>query len=420
MSRTSQLSTPALGVSGSNSQLIPPMALMLAQTRIIFLESESAFAAQAHILPSIQVPPIDSSPGPTGSNIRELDTISTAKQSSFQLSPRNQNLGFNSTQQVAAFNHVNSSVQPSSNSTQPSRNSAQPSRNSTQPASISTQPSSDSSQPSRNSSQPSRNSTQPSSNSTKPASNATQPEISLSQGLSHLAPVFTPRSINPPPAIEPHIQDIIDSFQFMGECDDSPEPPPCTCHHLPRGSCPRFIEEIVNQTMLVRQSGLPNMDGLRSSVSTELIPAAWDTLLKNYFDHDELLNGVRFGMDLSFNGDPSPRNRTTNHPSAMQHMEDIDKYVAKELQFGALVGPLPAHIPFPVFASPLASVPKPKTNSTRTITDCSQGSSGINTWIDAHLHRGKYWQIKLPTGDTIKANIARVRKENPGKKVLLF
>ena len=50
----------------------------------------------------------------------------------------------------------------------------------------------------------------------------------------------------------------------------------------------------------------------------------------------------------------------------------------KELQFGALVGPLPDHLPFQTFCCPLASVPKPKTNSTRTVTDCTNSGYGVN------------------------------------------
>jgi hypothetical protein len=162
------------------------------------------------------------------------------------------------------------------------------------------------------------------------------------------------------------------------------------------------------------------MDLAKLPVQSELIPEAWDKMFSSYFDHDELLNAVKYGWDLSFNGTPTPRDSSQNHPSAINHASDVDAYIAKELQFGAIAGPMPDNLPFEVFRSPMGSVPKPKSDSTRTITDCSQGLHGINNWIDAHKHRGKEWAIHLPTGDDIVNNIARVRRENPGKKVVLF
>jgi hypothetical protein len=159
------------------------------------------------------------------------------------------------------------------------------------------------------------------------------------------------------------------------------------------------------------------MDLAKLPVQSELIPEAWDKMFSSYFDHDELLNAVKYGWDLSLNGTPTPRDSSWNHPSANNHASDVDAYIAKELQFGAIAGPMPDNLPFEVFRSPMGSVPKPKSDSTRTITDCSQGLHGINNWIDPHLHRGKEWAIHLPTGDDIVNNIARVRRENPGKKV---
>lgn len=202
--------------------------------------------------------------------------------------------------------------------------------------------------------------------------------------------------------------------------DDSDVPPPCSCHSLPKGSCPRYIDKLINDIATIRRSGVPNMDGKKIPVDSELVPEAWDKMLVRYFDHDEILSGVKYGWDLSFPSEPLPKDATRNHPSALKHEGDIDKYVEKELQFGALVGPLPDNLPFPTFCSPFGSVPKPKTNSTRTITDCSQHSAGINNWIDPHFHRGREWHMHLPTGQNIVQDISRVRRENPGKKILLF
>ena len=147
---------------------------------------------------------------------------------------------------------------------------------------------------------------------------------------------------------------------------------------------------------------------------------AWDRLLKNFHVHDELLAGFKYGWDVSFQGNPTPKDSRQNHPSAMSHMADVDHYIKKELEFGALVGPLPQDLPFQVFASPLGSVPKSHSEVTRTITDCSQGTAGINAWINAHFHRGRYWEIRLPSTRHIAASIAKVRAKNQGCEIQLF
>jgi hypothetical protein len=163
------------------------------------------------------------------------------------------------------------------------------------------------------------------------------------------------------------------------------------------------------------------MDGARLPLQgASLVPEAWDKLLGNYFDRDELVKATRFGWDLSFSEKPNPRDAGANLPSAMAHSADVDKYVQAELAHGALVGPLPEDTPFKVYASPLGSVPKANSTSTRTITDCSQRGAGINSWISAHFHRGKEWAIHLPTTTHIIECIKRIRLRHPGKRILMF
>ena len=127
------------------------------------------------------------------------------------------------------------------------------------------------------------------------------------------------------------------------------------------------------------------MDGLRIPLSSpSLVSEVWDKLFEGYFDHDELLASVKYGWDLSFKDSPEPRDSQWNHPSATSHEHDVQAYIDKELRFGAMVGPFTDQdLPFPVFASPMGSVPKSNSDTTRTITDCSQHGAGINHRIDA-------------------------------------
>ena len=171
----------------------------------------------------------------------------------------------------------------------------------------------------------------------------------------------------------------------------------------------------------VLEWGVPNMDGARIELSKYrcIDPTEWERLLEGYFDRDELVSGLRFGWDFSLAPDPDPRDAPANLPSATEFPDSVDEYVATELSFGALVGPLPPDLPFRVWRNPLGSVPKvpPKR---RTITDCSQRGAGINSWIRHDWHRGKYVETNLPGTTHICAAIRRTRLRFPAELVLLF
>ena len=60
--------------------------------------------------------------------------------------------------------------------------------------------------------------------------------------------------------------------------DPPPTPPPCDCHELPKGSCPGFIERFLDLVAEVRNSGVPNMDGVRREIPAEdrqINPEVW-------------------------------------------------------------------------------------------------------------------------------------------------
>ena len=172
--------------------------------------------------------------------------------------------------------------------------------------------------------------------------------------------------------------------------EDAAPPPPCSCHDLPVGSCPERKERLVNQISLCSSFGVANMDGAKSPLSNPSFNhQVWRDALGFYFDADEIANAIQYGWDPSFTSRPYPKDATRNNASAMQFPEHVLHYVDKELGFGALVGPfLPSELPFLVFRSPFGSVKKIGSFWRRTVTDCSQLSSGINAFIDPRSHRG--------------------------------
>ena len=216
------------------------------------------------------------------------------------------------------------------------------------------------------------------------------------------------------------IDEIVSSADSALQCSPAPPPVPgpCVCHKLPQGSCPAFIQDLVDLVCQTRShpSGKCNMDGARIPLRHRPIdPAPWDSLLTGYYDREELVAGLTYGWDLSLLPDPAPADATANLPSAYEHGEAVDRYVATELAYGSLVGPLPADLPFDVFRSPFAAVPKPPADW-RTITDCSQRGRGINAWIPADVHRGRPTNIKLPGTLHICHAVRSFQLQYPGRR----
>ena len=167
--------------------------------------------------------------------------------------------------------------------------------------------------------------------------------------------------------------------------DDTAEPHnPCMCHNILRGSCPEFKQYHVDRIARgLLQTGLtPNMDGLKEPLRYLSFPvAAWEKALHGYFV----------------------------------------PYIDQELKFGALMGPFDENeLPFYTYCSPLNMVPKKNSETRRTVVDCSQIGTGINSFIDAHMHRGKYWKLSLPTSQSIIARIQRAHARYPGQRILIF
>ena len=247
--------------------------------------------------------------------------------------------------------------------------------------------------------------------------------------LDPLAPVFLPLadrgSLEEDLAACP---EVLEEFLGNGQRDAAlllpEEPPPrsCSCHQLPRGSCPAFIERFVQTVTQVLQHKKPNMDGARIILEdSQIDPTPWDKILGSYFDKRELVNSLLFGWDFSLLDDPRPLDAQANLPSAMEFPSHVQAYLETELRFGAIVGPLPADLPFQTFRNPLGTVPKPHCpDSRRVITDCSQRGKGINSWIPHNSHRGKQVIITLPGTAQIVAAIKRTRYRYPGEVIKLW
>ena len=204
--------------------------------------------------------------------------------------------------------------------------------------------------------------------------------------------------------------------------DDAAPPPPCSCHQLPKGSCPSFKSSFLDQIIKCRDAAAPNMDGARIPLLSPSFPAeVWRLALATYFDADELVAAITYGWDSDFSEPPHPKDATRNNASALQYPEHCLHYVQKELVFGSLIGPfLPDEIPFPFFRSPFGSVDKTNSVWRRTVTDCSQLDLGINAFINPRSHRSNPWKLTLPNSMAIVREIIRTRERYPNQRVHIW
>ena len=203
----------------------------------------------------------------------------------------------------------------------------------------------------------------------------------------------------------------------------------CSCHGKPKGACCEYISFITSFVHDVWKSGCSNQDGLQKPLPySKLDPSFWRKSLGMYYDGKAVSDATEFGWDLGIsNGGPplhwswkqsSPR----NHPSAREHPDQVEKYIAKEQSRGVLVGPLPQTLPFPVYCSPLGSVEKPGSSTVRRIiVDSSHPrGKGLNSFIPKHFYRGYVVRTKLPNIDAIVQMVRRAKANHPNAKLLGF
>ena len=233
------------------------------------------------------------------------------------------------------------------------------------------------------------------------------------------------------PALADHDEHL--QQQFVNEVlwskfhdsDDYAKPPEsCSCHDKPLGSCPQVKQQYVSRISRgLNAFGItPNMDGLREPLVSPSFPVeVWDEALRDYFDRPEIVKGMRYGWDVSFTAVPHPKNARCNLQGASLFANDVQVYVDQELKFGALVGPFEEKdLPFQVYCSPVNTVRKKNSEVRRTVVDCSQLDQGINSYIDAHLHRGTHWKLSLPTSQDIIRLIQSARQRYPGQSILIW
>lgn len=172
---------------------------------------------------------------------------------------------------------------------------------------------------------------------------------------------------------------------------------------------------------LVRESGMPNVYGLRIPVASTWNFRLLASLVNNSSDREVVLF-LRYGWPLNREM-PVPLTCTYgNHAGATQHASAVEDYIHKELALGGLVGPLRG-VPWlgRVTVSPMTTRPKKKSSKRRVITDLSWPvGSSVNDGIPKQEYMGVYQKVRYPTVDQLCKRAVTLSQGRPKGQVKGF
>ena len=171
------------------------------------------------------------------------------------------------------------------------------------------------------------------------------------------------------------------------------------------------VDKCLQVANIIKSTNLPNYRMVRIPVTSGLNIQSWERELQGYPD-DRLLQYIKFGFPLSLTSSDSLHNQeVSNHFSARQYLQDIQKYLSKEISLGAMLGPVDSVNSRDLHCSPLMSHPKDG-DSRRVIMDLSfpQGNA-LNDHLTKEIFDGTRFVLKLPSIEDIVKDIISTRED---------
>ena len=164
------------------------------------------------------------------------------------------------------------------------------------------------------------------------------------------------------------------------------------------------IPDIIKLHHLVRSSSTPNYLKCRIPLQTQLNIKNWRKYLSQYWDK-QLPDLLEYGFPLDFDRSRILQSTEINHTSALQHPQEVSRYIDEELQFSAIYGPFEQK-PFALHVSPLMTREKADSNSRRTIMDLSWPHDfSINAGVSKDIYLDTYFELHYPSIDDIVHSI---------------
>ena len=126
--------------------------------------------------------------------------------------------------------------------------------------------------------------------------------------------------------------------------------------------------DYINLTLEIRQSGRSSCDGLRIPLRLDINVQAWEKYTLVHRD-PRLVQFLTYGFPLGMVSDPLNRSEIKNPYSAKAYPAAIRKYLSKEIQLGAILGP---YAQLPSKECHLSSLmSRPKDEQDRRVIVCS-------------------------------------------------
>ena len=120
----------------------------------------------------------------------------------------------------------------------------------------------------------------------------------------------------------------------------------------------RIVDQYLKLAKTIRESGVPNYWQVGVPIKSGLNIETWRRQLHDYKDQ-VLLQYLEYGFPLSIKDSRSlTEQNTKNHFLATQYHQAVSSYLAKERQFGAIMGPIPKVQDYAIHCSPLITRPK--------------------------------------------------------------
>ena len=168
------------------------------------------------------------------------------------------------------------------------------------------------------------------------------------------------------------------------------------------------INNSIEQHFRIRPTGISNFLGERIPVQFQLNVGEWKKLFQNYWDQ-QLIHLIEYGFPLDFNSKSVLHHDGKNHSSAIDFPVDVQAYLDKEIQHGAIMGPFDVN-PIPnCHISPFMTREKPNAPNRRVIIDLSwPKNASVNAGVDKNSYLGSEFSLTFPTIDDITKELVKI------------
>ena len=175
----------------------------------------------------------------------------------------------------------------------------------------------------------------------------------------------------------------------------------------------------VSANRKVRDSGHHNFEKCKIKVNSNWDTELMKTWLQDYHDSD-IMDYINYGWPLNAHNTAEVTEVPSNQQGALQHHEEMKRYIKKELEHGSIIGPFKSN-PFDKSArfSPIDTRPKRNSDQLRVIMNLSyphEGEKSVNHSINKDTYcKGENMKIKYPTVEDL-CRIVRLK----GKDAKIF